>query len=481
MSTTLTNQAISAFRWLTLARLTGQVFTWASTIVVIRLLEPSDYGLMALAGIFTELLMLFNELGIGAALVQRDTVSSTLRRQCLTLLLVINAGLYLMLFTGGPYIATWFDSPSLSPILWILGVPLLFAPFGLIGDANLRRNMRYKQKAGVEFVAMVIGTVISLSLAILGYGVWALVAGAVSGNLCRSLGFAWLGNGFIKPELSISQSRSIMNFGASVMGERILWWVFSQSDNFIAGKLIGKQSLGYYGVAMQIASLPMQKLASILNDIGLAALSKLQGEPEQAKQRFLQVVSYASVFSFPVFWGIAAIAPEFVAAVLGDTWAPVAPLLTILGITMPLRMIAVTYTPMLIASNQPKVALKARIIAVMIFPAGFAIGATQYGIEGLTVAWLVLFPPYFLIHTWMTLNATQIKAIAWIQSIGAAPLAAAVMGLAVFATRVCIETYQLAPWLAVAAMVPVGAISFGATLLLLQRELVLSVLKRLKP
>ncbi len=174
------NKILSGARWSIALRLTGQIVSWVGVVVVVRFISPEDYGLNAQLEAPLVLLSLFSTLGLNLALVRAKSIEQDKLRSVFGLLCVVNGLLFLVYFFGGALLATYFNEPRLELLAKALAFLFLMAPFRVIPDALLDRDLKFKLKSIAEFTATICAVITTLVLAILGAGIWALVIGALT-------------------------------------------------------------------------------------------------------------------------------------------------------------------------------------------------------------------------------------------------------------------------------------------------------------
>ena len=189
---TLRSQVLSGFRWTATVRLLSQMITWAITLVVIRLLTPTDYGLLAMATVFIAFLSMFSEFGLGPAVVQKRDVDDELLRRVFGLVLVIHVSLTGMLVLGAPLIASFYAEPRVVPVVQVLALQFIIAAFSVVPDAQLQRRMEFRNRSLLDLSGAMVGSATTLTMAFMGAGVWALVTGSLLGALWRTIGINWL-------------------------------------------------------------------------------------------------------------------------------------------------------------------------------------------------------------------------------------------------------------------------------------------------
>jgi len=385
------SRVLLALRWSAGLRIVSQVATWAMTLIVVRLLSPSDYGLMALATIVLSFFLMINELGIGPAVVQKEHLDDTDLRQAFGIALITNLLLLAIVWFSSPIVAAFFEEPQLVSIIRTLSIQFALVPLAVIPEAMLLRELELKKKSIVNLVANVTGGMATLVFAIAGHGVWSLVWGSLILMSLRSFGFLAVSPYLVVPQFSLSKAKDLLSFGALITVDRLLWFVYSRADVIVIGKVLGTEVLGIYSVAMQIASLPLQKVNSVLNEVAFPAFAMIQHDPDRVRSYLRKTIRMVSFLAFPIFIGISSVAPSFVHVVLGDQWtASILPIAT-LACIMPLRMISNIVTSTLQGIGRVGVSVGNLLYASLIIPGAIYIGS-QYGLIGVCLAWLVAFP-----------------------------------------------------------------------------------------
>ncbi|MGI9305297.1 MAG: lipopolysaccharide biosynthesis protein [Gammaproteobacteria bacterium] len=464
----VTAKVVTALRWTAAARFLGQLISWAITIIVIRILTPADYGLMAMAIVLMNLLYLINTIGLDSALIQKKDITEHMRRQVFGIVIFLNLAFFLGLFLGAPLIAAFFEEPALIPVVRTLSVQFILYVFEVLPQTKLERELSFKNRSIVDLATMVMGSVVTLGLALTGAGVWALVYGHLVTVATRMLGLNIIAPCLLWPSFSLQGMRENFAYGGFVAIDKTLWFIFAESDKFIGGKLLGKELLGVYAVANHLAALPINKIAGLIIAVAFPAFSQVQSEPKKVRHYLLRAASIMSVVAFPVFFGMSSVAPELVATLLGEKWTPAALPLLILGLVMPLRMISTLLPPVLWGVGRPGVSAGNFLIAAIVMPIAFFVGA-QWGPAGMAMSWLLAYPFVFLISVWRTVTVTKLGLMEFLATMFRPTLACAGMYAAVAATRL----FALNPangMLNLVILTLVGAATYTALLFLIHRE-----------
>jgi O-antigen/teichoic acid export membrane protein len=460
-------KVLTALSWTATARFISQLFSWIITIVVIRLLSPSDYGLMAMAVFSLSFLYLLNTFGLDAVLVQKRDLDAITRRQVFGILIFLNMFFFFLLFLAAVPIAKFFSEPRLVAMIRVLSFQFVILIFETLPRSQLEREIDFKKMSIVDLITMMLGSLITLILAFAGFGVWALVGGSLATVTTRTVGLNFIAPCWCWPSFSLRGMRQSMSFGGFATVDRGLWFLFSETDKFIGGKLLGKDLLGFYAVASHLASLPITKVAGLINAVAFPAFAKVQDDLEKAGSYLLKAVRVMSIVVFPVFLGMSSVAPEMVELFLGDKWQDASLPLQILSLVMPLRMVSILLPPLLWGIGRPQVSATNYLIAALVMPAAFYVGA-GWGPAGLAFAWLSAYPVVFLVSVIRAMRVIKLAAKSFIVAMVRPALASVGMYGAVMAAKAypVMEMSIIAEFV---LLVVLGALAYTALTMLVNR------------
>ena len=391
----LRSQVLESLKWATSTRVAAQVVSWAITILVMRLLLPGDYGLFALALVFVGLFGLVSEIGLSASIVQSESISLHELRRIFGALLLVNAGFCVATLLIAYWAARFFAEPQLEPVMQVLGLAFLVAPFGVIPAALLERELRFRERSLVELSAALTTSVLVLCLAYRGWGVWALVAGNVFQSSWRTVALNRVRPFLHWPSFAFDRREPLFAFGRDVLIARLLWFYYGQLDVFLAGKLLGKEALGIYSVSMHIASIPVQRVSVIVNQVALSAFAQAKRDAGPIDYLVLKAIRTMSFIAFPVLWGISSISHELVSLALGPAWDTAAPILALVSLSMPLRMLGEVVKSALQSVGRADLVVRNNAVTAIVMPLAFAVGL-QFGLVGLALTWVVVYPLVFV-------------------------------------------------------------------------------------
>jgi teichuronic acid exporter len=461
-------QFMSGLKWMAGAKFGGQIITWGITIIVMRLLSPEDYGLQAMASVFVAFLLMLSEIGLGLALIQKEELDEVKLRQAFGIVLVINTCLLVGLNLFSPAIAHFFGDPRLLPILRALSLQFPLIALSVIPNVLMQRKLRFRDSSLIELSTAIASSLLTLFLAYTNQGVWALIIGSLFGSVWRAVVVNLAAPFFRLPSFSLLGMRELLSFGANASAARLLWFFFNQADVVIVGKLLGKEMLGLYAVAMHLASLPTQRVSSILYQVAFPVLSRFQSDKEKMGAYLLIVARTMSLFSFPLLWGISSTSHEIVILFLGPNWVGAILPLQLLSLMMPLRMLANFLPVATDALGRPDVALMNVLVSSLIMPFAFLI-ASKWGIVGMAVAWITVYPVLLIFNTQRMLRVINISMSDLLQAIAPAVISSLGMYLMVWTARSLIGegTSHLVRFL---IMIFSGVLTYGGLSLLVNKK-----------
>ncbi|MFK8027226.1 MAG: lipopolysaccharide biosynthesis protein [Gammaproteobacteria bacterium] len=463
----------SSIRWMAGMRVVSQIFTWAATLIVIRLLSPEDYGLMALASVVIGLLDILDDMGLASAIVKKKELTDKFVAQIFGMLIIFNIGFYAALYLTAPLVANFFEDIRLETIIEILGLQALIRIFFYIPNALMRRNMEFRNVSLIRFIAVVGQSASILLLAYMGLGVWSLVYGSLVYTGVQTIGAMMVSRYFCKPNFSFRGIGEALSFGGLITVHRVLYYIYNSADAAVMGKMVGQKALGYYSVAMQIACLPMDKFMMILNEVGFSAFSTIQDNQQKMNELLCKAVRLLGILVFPVFMGVSCTAPELVDVLFGEKWTPVALPLQIVSAVMALKMMNIT-DPLLFAMGRPDVGVKALAIGCVIMPIAFYVGA-HWGLVGISLSWLIAYPPYFYISMKIVLSTIGMSFGTYVREFTYPALFSGIMYLMVMLARETISPLIGNTPLELVMLIFVGAITYTGLVLAFQRDTVLQL------
>jgi O-antigen/teichoic acid export membrane protein len=434
-------KVLSGFAWQGSTKVLMQAFSWATTVIVARLLSPGDYGIVAIAGVFIGILTLITEMGLSEGLINKEHISPEERDSIFWFSLLLGAGMYAVLFLAAPFIAAIYKMEVLTAIMRVSGLTLLLASLRVVPLAVAMRRMDFRYFSLVELAAAITATVTVVSLAFLGHGAWSLVWGLLASKTVAVLAYLPLLGAFPKWRMDLHQIRATVVFGTKLMAANIMSSSWREAPVVIIGLILGQSAAGYYTMANQFAQIPLNKLGSIFNTIAFPATSRLKHQKTEAASLFLRLHRYLLMVTFPLLLGLTVVAEDVIVFLLSDKWAPVVPVLQILCVANLLRVSMMLLLPVLKGCGNADRILQFHLAACIIMPIGYVAGA-QFGIVGVAAAWLVAFPGLYLFLAYSLIRELEISFHDFAGSVRAGLAASTIMVLTVFTFQALSADYE---------------------------------------
>lgn len=460
------HKTLTALRWTAGTRLVGQMATWVVTLALVRILAPSDYGLMAIVSVVMSITTNLAELGLGASLVQTRRLEPALLARVAGFVWLLHLGLGAMLVAASRLGGWAFADARLTQLFRVAALQFVFIALGAVPQALASRALNFKWLSRVEFTTAVTTSIATLTMAVSGFGVWALVLGNVVGSAIRAGLLVSRGEN-VWPDFRLRGIGSHLDFGAKYSGGNLAWVLVNQADVLVGSRMMSKAALGVYSVSLHLATLPMQKMMSVINQVAFPAVARLQDDPARLKRRLLQAGGLLTTVSVPVLWGLAAVAPEFVAIVLGSKWAAATRTLQLVTLVVPLRMLSGLFNTAVAGVGRAGTALRNTVITAVVWPGCFVVGAF-WGAEGLAASWLVAIPATFLLNFPRTSASLGVAFGDVVRTLVRPTLAGLVMVAAIASTRLLVGEWAL-PW-RTASLIAVGAAAYLVVITLLDRH-----------
>ena len=320
MSDNLKSKTVKGLKWSSLSQITRQVLQYISTLVLVGVLPPEDFGLMSMALIITGFLEIFKDLGTGSALIQKESLSKKIIASIFWLNLGFGALIALVLYLISPLFALIYNVKEITSILQILSISFLIAGTSIIHKALLEKQLYFKELSIIELLSSFISFVIGIYLAISGYGVWSLVFQSLTYTSLNSL-MLWIFSNW-KPSFhfDIKDVKLLSSFSLNLTGFNIVNYFARNMDYFIIGKFLGDRPLGHYYLAYRIMLYPIQNITWVVSRVLFPSFSRIQNDNKRFKSAYIKITNSVALLTFPIMAGMAFLSHEFVATFFGRNW-----------------------------------------------------------------------------------------------------------------------------------------------------------------
>jgi len=457
---------LSGLAWVTMMKWGVQVFTWTTTLVVARLLDPSDYGLVGMAMVYIGLVQMISEFGISFILLSRRDLTEDQIAHLGGLALIVGIFFAFLSLALAPVLAQFFNEPRVAGIVVLYSVLFPVAALRALPQGLMARDLEFKKLAKLGMSEGVTASIVSLALAFSGWGYWSLVLGNLAGAVVVTLLLVSNRPQRLARPSRWSQVTPFFRFGSSVIVSKVAWYSYNNADFAIVGRVLGKVQLGYYSLAWQLATLPAEKIAAIIGQVVPPIFASVAGQPEDLRRYLARLCEGLTLIILPGSIGLALVASPLLESTLGTKWLPAVPALQVLAAVVTIRSLSSLFHFVLFTTGRPEVSAKSNLWGLALLPALFWIG-TRGGITGVALAWLVGFPVLLIIPFRATQRVTGISLSEILRALWPAVESTGYMTLAVLG--VGRATQALHPAVRLGAMVATGVVVYGAVVSLRHR------------
>jgi len=390
LETNLLISTVHGLKWSSVSQIIRQILQYVTTVILVGLISPDDFGLMAMALVVIGFLDIFKDLGTGPALIQKEIPTNELKASVFWFNLGVGVLITIFLYFISPLFALIYNSDDITSILQILSLSFLIVGTSITHRALLEKELSFKKLSTIELFSSIISFIVGISLAISGYGVWSLVFQSLTNTFLNSL-MLWIFSNW-KPSLhfSFTEIKLLSAFSLNLTGFNIINYFSRNMDYFIIGKFLGDRSLGHYYLAYRIMLYPIQNITWVVSRVLFPSFSKIQNDNNRFKNVYIKVTNSIAIITFPIMVGMAFVSREFVTTFFRTTWdiELVSTLIMILAPVGALQSVISTVGNIYQAKGRTDWMFRWSVIFTTITIIGFFIGM-RWGTVGVAVSYLV--------------------------------------------------------------------------------------------
>lgn len=324
---------IGNFIWRFAERCGAQLVTFIVSIVLARILDPKDYGTIALVTVFTTILQVFVDSGLGTALIQKKNADDLDFSSVFYFNFIVCIILYVGMFIAAPYIALFYKDTTLTPVIRVISLTIVISGVKGIQQAYVSKNMLFKRFFFSTIGGTIFSAVLGIAMAYMGYGVWALVAQQLSNTAIDTL-ILWLTVKWRpKKMFSYERLKGLFSFGWKLLMSSLLDTAYNNLRNLIIGKLYSSSDLAFYNQGEKFPKVIVMNINASIDSVLLPTMSIEQDNPERIKQMTRRAIKTSTYVMAPLMMGLAFCAEPIVRLVLTDKWIFCIPFLRIFCIT----------------------------------------------------------------------------------------------------------------------------------------------------
>lgn len=433
---TIKSRVLRGLAWKGASQIFRQVSRIVVAIVLARLLTPHDFGLAAMVVVFSGLVLVFADLALGAALVQRPTITERDRSTAFWTSAAVGAAFTVGGVAASGAVASFYGEPDVRPLFAALSLGFVVTALGTTQSALLRREMDFRALEVRQIGATLAGAFVGVTLAVLDYGAWAIIGQQLMVAVASTT-LLWSVSRW-RPRLvfSVASLRDLGGFGANVFGTRILFYFNRNADNLLIGRFLGASALGAYALAYNVMLAPVSRILMPVAEVLFPAMSRMEGDRERIASVWFRVTRLVGALTVPAMLGLIIVAPEFVNVVLGEQWQRATPVIQILawvGLLQSLQM----NTVILLACGHARATLWQAGLGLGVSLVAFVAGL-PWGIVGVATGYAIastLIEPFY---AWRSARVLGVSLLAFGRNLAGVVGAATAMAACVLAVRLAL-------------------------------------------
>jgi O-antigen/teichoic acid export membrane protein len=385
----LRRSVISGVQWTTASALAVTLIGVLQTAVLARLLEPRDFGLIAVVFVALALAQSFADMGISAGIIARQESDSDTLSSLYWVNIASGVVVFGLVVGVTPGVVAFFGEDELGTLLPVAALAFLIAPVGTQFAVLLQRDLQFSRLATIDVAAACTGAVAAVPLAALGAGAASFVGGFLASTSFTAFALAAVGGRRWRPRprVRLRDIRGYVGFGLYQMGERAINHAAANVDYIVIGRGLGATALGPYAVAYQIAMRPLTRVNPVLTRVAFPAFARRQSDDAALQRGYLHVVRLVASLSLPLLAVVGATAPVLVPTVFGPQWYDAIPILQVLAAVSAVKIVVNPVGSLVLAKNRPEIGFRMNVasLALMVIALSFAV---QWGV--LALAWTYL-------------------------------------------------------------------------------------------
>lgn len=463
--------ALSNVHWTAVSQIGRAGIQLVSITVLARLLPTSDFGLLAMATIVTNFATIFRDMGMSAAIIQREQLTDKLLSTVFWCNMIFGCAVGGIIAATSPLVAAAFQDSAVQPLLVILSLAFPIGASGAPHLALLERSSRFKTVAIIEVSSSTCGAAVAIAAAMSGVGAMSLVIQTLIGTTLSTVLF-WLVSRW-RPRVQWSKAEivDVLGFSGNLVAFNVINFFSRNADGILIGRYLGPVQLGYYTIAYRIMLFPLQNLTFVLTRAFLPIFSGHQQNTALIGRQYLRLLQFIFVITAPLMLGLWSVREPFVVVVLGEKWRAAADIVAWLAPTGLLQSIVSTTGTVLIATGKTRLMRNLGFFGSFIYVTSFVLGLSQGG-AGVARAYFfanLLTSGIYLHYTaiQVSLRLSDVAVSLW------RPLLAAMVMVVLL---ISIESFILpASWhqiVELALLVVVGVAIYAAAMLVAARDIV---------
>jgi PST family polysaccharide transporter len=432
----------------------------AATVVLARILVPEDFGLFALTSLAISLLSIFNDFGVGPALVVARDLDRRTRATALTLMIAASLLLAGILVAIAPAAASLFGEDRLDELLLVVAGSLFLSGPIWFHETSLQRELEFVKRFACKLVQTLTYVAVALTLAILDAGVWSLVIGHVASYATYLAALVVVAPERVAPGWDGAAARRLAGSGRGFLAQDALEYAQQQADSYAVGGFLGAAQLGFYGMAYRFGELTYIGIAEPITQVTFPAFARMRERGEDWRPSFLAVMRLVALACFPIGAVVSGAAEPLVETLFGEKWLAMIGPLAVLGVWAVLKPLEGTFGWLLNSLGEQARLARIRALALIPLIPAVILAADRGGITA--VAWVMVGHMALLLGAVAATVARRGALPAGDQLRAVGPLAAGALAAWAAARGVSVALEHGAPLLTLAAAAAAGTAAYAA-------------------
>lgn len=458
---------VGSLAWKAIGDWISQIFSWVSLLIVIRLLSPADFGIVAMAMALLPYLRCVGDFGITRVIVNFPDLTEDQIGQLNTFSAFLGFASFAVAIGLAYPVALFFRTPRLFAVVIATASALVAWGFRAVPEGLLNREMRFRSLSGFDAMNAMVAAGVTLAMAYFGFGYWALVWGNLIGIFLRAaVIIATRPHRYSIPHLS--SIREHLLFGWHLLVSLVAMNSYQTLDNVTVGRVLGRSALGFYGMAWNLANVPLEKITTLVTTVIPSYLAVVQKDPAELRRYVRNLTEAMSLITFPATIGLGLVARELVPVAFGHKWDNAVVPLEVLSIYAAFRSILALLPKVLTAVGNPRFVMWCDLLTLVTLPIAFYIGS-RWGTGGVAMGWVAAYPIIALPLYWKTFVTIGMRTREYLLA-----LRPALNGSLVMTASVLLLKWKMPLTLPLAARLVIeiftGMIAYVGTELLFHRE-----------
>lgn len=369
--------------WIVAWRMATRLIGLVSTLVLVRLLAPADFGLVALGSSFILAIDTLSAIGVEDALVREHSPTPAMYDTGFTLTALRSVATTLIIAIAAVPIASFFAEPRLAHVLWALAAGTLIGGIGSIGIVDFRRDMAFEKEFLLQILPRIVSIVVTISAALIWHSYWALIAGILTGRIVRTV-FGYRMHTW-RPRFTLSAWRDLIGFSLWIWAVSLAELVRDRMDMFVVGRVITPTAVGVYAMGEEVAVLPSTEVILPLCRACFSAFAAARRAGQGMEEAFMRPVATTFLITFPAGLGISLVADPLVRVIMGEKWTPAIPIIELLGIMSAVSVFGLVASTLLSAHAMLRRQFSITVICLVLRLVLLVLLVNRFGILGAAI------------------------------------------------------------------------------------------------